>query len=151
MYGGTKDSKFTGEKGVIFMHRYPLKITRQLTKEKAIELHRQLWNYIADESERTGKIVSKSDAFYHFGWGYNVQALCWCCQYCDFGCGKCPIEWPDGSCIATDTSLFNKWRYAKERIYMCLENDEVDYKKYLKRYIKYAREIANLPERKDTK
>lgn len=122
--------------------RYP----EHLTKEKAIELHRLLWNYIADESERTGTMILKSDAFEHFEWP-NVKALCWCCKYCDFKCSKCPIEWPQESCVNED-SPFNKWRNAKERIYMCSADDEVRYQKYLKLYIKYAREIANLPERK---
>lgn len=38
-----------------------------LTKEECVRRHRLLWNYIADESERTGEMITKVDAFEHFG------------------------------------------------------------------------------------
>lgn len=126
--------------------RYP----EHLTKEKAIKLHRQLWNYIADESERTGQMVSKSYAFYHFGWGYNVKALCWCCEYCNSICSNCPVDWDANSCTGT-RSPYDRWHDMQE---LCLVYDGQNadlYKKYLKLYIKLAREIANLPEREDIK
>lgn len=122
--------------------RYP----EHLTKEKAIELHRQLWNYIADESERTEKMVSKSYAFYHFGWGYNVKTLCWCCEYCNSICSNCPVDWGANNCMDT-RSPFDRWHDMQELCLIYDGKNENLYKKYLKLYIKLARQIANLPER----
>ena len=129
--------------------RYP----EQLTKEEAIKRHRQLWNYIADESERTGKPVSKKQAFAYFGWSFQTKSLCWCCEYCGSRCHMCPIEWPDyDGCIWNPASPYHKLRLA-ENLYDAYASDAYrnpqKAEKYLKDYIKYAREIANLPERKD--
>lgn len=130
----------------------------ELTKEKALELHRQLWNYIADESERQGRIVSKKEAFNHFGWP-GIAQYCWCCEFsiqklrnfdkehgyvdirwkCDF----CPIIWKDEYFICVSLfSPFHSWDYLYNK------GDKADWYD-VQDAIKYAREIANLPERKD--
>lgn len=126
--------------------RYP----EHLTKEKAIELHRQLWNYIADESERTGKIVTKIDAFKHFGWRYDIKALCWCCEYCGYHCYMCPIEWPgNDGCLCSAKSPYYKLTLAEDfyNSYTSILPNLKKAIKYLNDYIKYSREIANLPEK----
>lgn len=38
----------------------------ELTREEAIRRHRLMWNWIANEAERTHKPVTKMDAFDHF-------------------------------------------------------------------------------------
>ena len=129
----------------------------ELTKEKAIELHRKLWNYIADESEKQGRIISKKEAFEHFGWKY-VRNWCWCCRYTENKTWKinpeiviygsllcssyCPLIWPQDAfkCLSVD-SPFVKWSK--------IENLSIKDWYDLQDAIKYAREIANLPERKD--
>ena len=40
----------------------------ELTREEAIRRHRLMWNWIADETEKIGEPIDKSDAFKHFGW-----------------------------------------------------------------------------------
>lgn len=127
--------------------RYP----EHLTKEKAIELHRQLWNYIADESERTGKVTSKEDTFEHFEWKGDVIAHCWCCEYANRSCMNCPIAWPRGmSCTIGLDSVYIRWVNAAQMCYTYEDgNEKVKYKQWLNVYIKCAREIANLPERKE--
>lgn len=126
--------------------RYP----EQLTKEEAIKRHRQLWNYIADESERTGKPVSKKQVFAYFGWSFWTKSLCWCCEYCGSHCHKCPIKWPgnNGYICNNPESPYNKLLVA-ESLYSDFYHNSKKAEKYLNDYIKYAREIANLPERKD--
>ena len=128
----------------------------ELTKEKALELHRQLWNYIADESEKQERIVSKVEAFIHFGWP-NIRQWCWCCEYAEkqfrkeethcppyqTRCSVCPVVWnkTDSCCVHCD-SPYNIWNWLYEK------GDKADWYD-LQNAIKYAREIANLPERKE--
>lgn len=128
-----------------------------LTKEKAIELHRKMWNWIADETEKQGRIVSKVEAFAHFYWPDDIYAHCWCCEYdeqkinSEFNisvfyrhrCYFCPIIWRSKyiTCISID-SPFHYWDNIYEK------GDKADWYD-VQDAIKYAREIANLPERKD--
>lgn len=120
-----------------------------LTKEEAIRRHRMMWEWIANETLRRHECVDKKIAFNHFGWLYNINALCWCCEYCNSYCDKCPIEWPgdlDESralCILRNTSnedidsgLFIRWSNA---VY---HND-------WRTAAYYALYISMLPERKD--
>lgn len=128
-----------------------MRYKEKLTKEKALEHHRQLWNYIADESERTKKPVTKIQAFIHFGWNVFTTSLCWCCEYCGAHCYMCPVEWPEGDgCLCNSKSPYYKLTLAED-LYNLYTNDSPNPKKAmkcLKDYIKNAREIANLPERK---
>lgn len=92
-----------------------------LTKEKSIELHRQLWNYIADETLNQKRCISKEEAFEHFGWPLRTCAMCWCCEY-SFNitglsvdcCANCPILWGNENqlsslrCVQCN-GMFAKW------------------------------------------
>lgn len=108
----------------------------ELSKEKAIELHRQLWNWIADETEKEKRCVDKWEAFAYFGWP-EVEAFCWCCEYneqtdergCDQG-QLCILKWPEGSCIR---GLFYNWQEATDPFVRA----------------KLARQIANFPVNED--
>ena len=54
----------------------------ELTREEAIRRHRLMWNWIADETERTREVVTKRAAFKYFGWPYEeVYSSCWCCDW----------------------------------------------------------------------
>ena len=115
-----------------------------LTKEEAIKRHRMMWNWIAHETLRREKRVSKPEAIKHFGWSTkNMRSVCWCCTYAhsddDFSCEKCPIQWPEGLCTSSikGRGLYGKW---------C---DTIWHKDDYKQAAEYAYEIANLPERKD--
>lgn len=109
-----------------------------MTREEAIENHRKMWNWIADETEKRKKKVSKVEYFM----AHNLNRChldCYCCQYVSINkfnnCEACPVEWEGetGLCLDTDSLYF---RFSSTHYY--------DYKSAAK----YAREIANLPERK---
>lgn len=57
----------------------------KLTKEEAIKKHREMWNWIADETERTNCCTSK---FMYFE-SKNISSkeipyhYCYCCEYAD--------------------------------------------------------------------
>lgn len=111
-----------------------------LTKEQAIKNHREFWNWIADETNRTGRCAKKTDAISHFGLEGKLVAGCWLCTYRGSACFSifdCALDWPRGCCVyktnnGTD-GLYKKWLLATA----------VGDKKTAE---KLAREIANLPE-----
>ena len=109
-----------------------------MTREEAIENHRKMWNWIADETEKRKKKVFKEEYFIE----HNLNSCfldCYCCHYTRINkfnnCEACPVEWEGetGLCFDTDSPYF---RFSSTHYY--------DYKTAAK----YAREIANLPERK---
>lgn len=110
-----------------------------LTREEAIENHRKMWNWIADETEKRKKAVFTEDYFIE----HNLNSCflyCYCCHYNKYinrspNCETCPVEWggETGICTDKDSPYF---RFSLTHYY--------DYKNAAK----YAREIANLPERK---
>lgn len=51
----------------------------KLTKKLAVALHRRLWNWIADETERQQRIVRKSE--YPLFQRLAIKHDCWCCEY----------------------------------------------------------------------
>lgn len=117
-----------------------------LSKQEAIKRHRLMWNWIADETKRQGRCIDKAEVFKHFGWeNIEINNDCWCCEYddnknalgyyCD--CAYCPLDWSDkeGCANKYDTGLFDKWLIA-------MELNDYENAHY------YARQIANLPERK---
>ena len=112
-----------------------------LTKQQAIENHRKMWNWIADESLRQKRCVDKDEAFKHFGWEY-IPKQCWCCEYasakinCAYfnKCTYCPLIWGNDISKSCTFSEFFKWQYA-------FDIDD------LETAVEYARKIAELPER----
>lgn len=141
----------------------------ELTREEAIRRHRLMWNWIADEAERTHKPVTKMDAFDHFGWDQNILSKCWCCEYTHeevfrrrelFGkkklCEFCPLDWSQGNEDAVKASCIN---YFDESMFShmglyeawCLSSGFDNGKFYFdqERFISLAKTIANLPEKED--
>lgn len=121
-----------------------MSIKEKLTKEEAIRRHRLMWNYIADETEKTGEPIDKSDALIHFGWEKIPFNLCWCCEYanqnyntlCDLCC-FCPIKWKTELCCDKGGE-YDMWcRYIQDGNY--------------EKAAEMARVIANLPEKKEVK
>ena len=108
-----------------------------LTKEEAVRRHRMLWNYIADESEKRGYPISKTEAISALWPDLPVDVPigdCWACEY-SINCISCIIKWPGGYCGNTEKTigLYSEWRRAYLR-------------RNIEMVIKLAKEIANLPE-----
>ena len=112
----------------------------KLTKKQAVKEHRKMWNWIADETERQKRKVSKED-YFNAHPEYEIPfCKCFCCEY-DLkngigNCVKCPIKWSGARnigicCCIENAASYNKWFYSMA----------------WKDAAKYAREIANLPER----
>lgn len=137
----------------------------ELTRGEAIRRHRLMWNWIADETEKTGEPIDKSDAFKHFGWNIShAFALCWCCEWvyrksdvdldkqASF-CSYCPLNWSNGEkkiLKATCSTITSNDGHTKDGLYdqWCFETsllgDPIEASKV-------ARIIANLPEKKEVK
>lgn len=109
-----------------------------LSKEQTIEEHRKMWNWIADETEKRKQIVKKTDYFKEHPNKAVPYMLCYCCDFnFNYPCDFCPISWDEKILhyvCTSEYSLFYLWT---------IEN--LDYKQLAK----YARQIANLPEREE--
>ncbi len=129
----------------------------KLTREQAIKEHRKMWNWIADETLKRKKCVDKKD---YFGEHPEYEeflcvpvCFCWCCEYdseklLDYvnlnkdgeqqSCSFCPIDFHNSDfyrkCL-NDESVFTEW----------LRSFDYNYEQAAK----YARMIAELPERKE--
>lgn len=117
---------------------------KQLTREQTIAEHRKMWNWIAEECLRRKEKVEKTDYFIHSGYSFShfPNNFCWCCEYYVqnrnpkknikiSNCIRlCPIEFEGGYCTSLESSYTG---YIDTEDYMEAE--------------KYARTIANLPER----
>ena len=117
-------------------------------KKEAIENHRKMWNWIADETKKREAGVTKVDYLNENSIvPDNLPNQCYACEYateymhandiegarvCDY----CPLAWPEGhGCSNTDnTGLYD--RFGVSVALGDWKNSE-----------KYARKIANLPER----
>ena len=114
-----------------------------LTRKRATRLHRQLWNWLADNPDK-----SKSE-WPEWEWnGGKIQRMvadCPACEFAstksDFECSICPVVWPGVDCqhkrkdmLAYD-GLFSTWEIT-------------DYELHPRKRVNLARKIADLPERK---
>lgn len=94
----------------------------KLTKKLAVALHRRLWNWIADETERQQRKVQKIEypPFKHF----KIHNDCWCCKYARTArkndivkkaqikisiCPYCPINWGSYHCLRSE---YGEWDFA---------------------------------------
>lgn len=108
-----------------------------LSREQTIIEHRKMWNWLADQYEK-GYFVSKRDYLDQAGFG-EVSMDCFCCDYDDNFCMDCPICWGKdlyARCGEDDTP-YVRWYELYER--SAYESIQL--------LAKYAREIANLPEK----
>ena len=113
----------------------------KLTFDEAIENHRKMWNWIADETEKRQRIVSKGDYFKENEIMEDVFEKCFCCEYGGQRVGRytgtdkcsyCPINWICDNCEEKE-SPYTLWSDCEE----------------WELSAKYAREIANLPAREE--
>ncbi|MGN0180806.1 MAG: hypothetical protein ACI4DP_00070 [Candidatus Ornithomonoglobus sp.] len=121
---------------------------KELTRERAIQLHRRLWRWIALKTLKEKRIVSKDEFPMFKDNTHNAECLCYCCEYAKqqeegaihyspTRCVYCPIDWgTDGTDFVHCTnSIFGGWeRVGNYRIAAEL-----------------AFQIAALPEREDNK
>ena len=123
----------------------------EMTKEEAVAKHRKLWNEIADMLERGERYdhtdTLKEKALHNIGENNDIYNKCYCCEYTRKNCLKCPIIWNNNSrnnfmCETgedyydtSNSEWLNFWILIKERDYDLAAE--------------VARDIANLPERKE--
>lgn len=123
-----------------------------ITFEEAIENHRKMWNWIADETEKRKVCVEKYDYIKELNIPSPIN-YCFCCKYTEdngvfeettdtpIDCRLCPVDWGeeptrqyDYQC-ADDGTLYDLWGD-------CLDDGDWE------QAAKYAREIANIPIRR---
>lgn len=120
-----------------------------LTKKEAVKLHRHMWNWIADKTEKRGKFINQMDYFEAMDIPPEERPSVnsYCCEYDnqkngeDTDCCKyCPINWnsecDEGMCCDKKNpydrrGLFLRWSDTNS----------------IKERVKLARKIANLKER----
>lgn len=134
----------------------------QLTKEQAIQEHRKMWNWIADQYKKCSKAdVSNLKRIYlHEKNMEGIHGHCFLCNYAGnnessygnyaFNCDQCLLQWPvpedsnieDGYCV--DKYNLND-NYG---LYGMLEEgyNENGSRLTFKEKENIARQIANLPE-----
>lgn len=136
----------------------------ELTKERAIEEHRKMWNWIADQYEKRSRedIGNLKRMYLCENNMIGIYGGCFLCNYAGnndssfgnyaFNCDQCLLEWPvpedsnieDGYCV--DKYNLND-NYG---LYGMLEEgySESGNRLVFKEKENIARQIANLPERK---
>lgn len=103
-----------------------------MTKNEAIEKHRKMWNWLADNPG-----YAKGDYLEKFDKNVDLILGCYLCDYALRNCRVCPLKWPNGSCMTLDDDgLYDKWDKA------------MGYGAYAKA-AEIARQIAQLPEREE--
>lgn len=122
----------------------------QLTKERAITLHRRIWRWIGLKTLKEKRCVKKDEWFKRFKLN-AICCVCYCCEYAyknahkegkRSGCDSCPIDWGGISCMHYkefedgDNGLYSLWE-------MTVRHNEY------KEAGKLALQIAELPEREE--
>lgn len=129
----------------------------QLTKEQAVQKHRKMWNWIADQYENKTDVFSQCGCIQEIKHRYielyikeDVRCDCFCCEYSynqNLGCDECPINW---NSISNDSMCMYKDNNDQRHLYGVIQ-----YKWFKTMTVEdrlkcaqIARQIANLPERK---
>ena len=130
----------------------------KLTKKRAIEEHRKMWNWIAEQYENETDILLELhnvDRLKSYYIDDNYMELldieltdnCFCCTYdglYDGDCSHCPLEWESGDSYMP--CMGRSYRASLFKIVDMLTHD-VSLKESFEFCGKIARKIANLPER----
>ena len=80
--------------------------------EKGIKNFRDMWNCIADETEKRKVKVKKTDYFEENKIIDIPRNKCYLCEMCHFVCSECPVDWGIDRYILfcdDDYSLYRKW------------------------------------------
>lgn len=129
----------------------------KLTKEKAIQEHRAMWNWIADKCENWNETEygsfdrNHTDLKHEYLQNHNkgeIEFDCFCCEYNiknkhSLWCFCCPIDWGNLKELTSHFCLDARIENDDQGLYSlwCDANDH-------KRAAELARQIANLPEKK---
>ena len=120
-----------------------------LTKEQAIQEHRKMWNWIAEQNEK-GIHYPHSDELKrqyikeHTDYEY-ISCWCFCCEYDEKYnltfrmCGRCPLDWKSS---ANGIQCCNDSNHSQKGYYSLWNRSKTP-----EEAAKYARIIANLSER----
>lgn len=121
-----------------------------LTKEEAIEWHRKMWNWIADQYKEGSKrtVWDLKETFCFKNGIDDLINDCFCCDYasnyssdnCTPECGKCPIVWNrlnNHHCYCD-----SKYALYRKIVDLTEESCSID---DTKKAEELARKIANLP------
>ena len=132
----------------------------ELAKEQAIQEHRKMWNWIADQYKNGCiKFIYEVEQRYideYTKYSSNeIESLSFCCEYTNQNdekdsCNMCPLAWDKitGYCACLQTSKLNEdgnfvGLYQKV-VDETGDSIEIDFDKVYK----LCKQIANLPERK---
>lgn len=107
----------------------------QLTREKALELHRQMWTDmqrdLGDEPSHEQRHRYKADWCHKHFPGDSITCNCFLCEYCnsvyywwEYDNCECLIKWPEGRC--EDGSCEDDWRYMPISKLLALPEREVE-------------------------
>lgn len=124
-----------------------------LTKQEAIENHRKMWNWIADETFKRRLAVSKVNYFEENKTEENLipHLDCYCCEYsCRYDC--------DGEEELNCENCLFTWGTEKDRNSFFCEGERALYHEWKRALMRgdydcaacLARQIAELPEKEDS-
>lgn len=126
----------------------------KLSREEAIENHRKMWQWIAEETLKREKIVCKEEYLEEYFPNEVICCDCFCCEYgrqqinlgydMRYGCKFCPLDWDSSTTVMCcdrftdddDLGWFALW----EKITKVLNWQQAS---------ELAKIIAELPERKE--
>ena len=131
---------------------------RTLTKDEAIELHRKMWRWIAEETEKLGRKVYKWEYFKAMGIDENDVPIydCYCCEFdilerfnrhCTSNCEECPLDWGAGyetgyievNCLTIEYFYVQRFGYFRRWVNTKSPEEAAE----------LARIIAELPEKEE--
>lgn len=126
----------------------------ELTKKKAIEEHRKMWNWIADEllkpeTQRKNLSVYDLKGIYCNEQDVIINNNCWCCEYDEQFeniCKHCPLIWGTESEIE---DYFCEGDIDETSKGLWLTADRLSEDGEYVGASELARQIANLPEKPD--
>ena len=93
----------------------------QLTKERAVTLHRRMWRWIGLKTLKEKRCVEKNEWFKRFKLN-SIACECYCCEYAyqltphpnwnAAKCDYCPIDWGNTPCHDTK-ALYTLWGHKR--------------------------------------
>ena len=121
-----------------------------ITKEWTIAEHRKMWRWIAEETLKRERIVYKKEYLEEYFPNEDIRCNCFCCEYDkqktnseeNIGCKFCPLDW--GSDCSTAQCMDKSYSNDNSNLFALLAKIS-DWKEA----VKLAKQIAELPERKD--